>query len=241
MKKHSMKQIALYFILFFIIVYSVSFFNIDFCLEDIFVIRTISSLTKQIESEKSEIEKLKLKIEENEKILSEGQKKLEERVYLAQDIYNQIDELKMICGRTDVRGPGITVRIADNTSEEFTYDVNEKIVHDIDVRAVINDLIHAGAEAVAINGKRIVSTTEVVCSGPVIKVNGEVVAAPFFIKAIGNSDDLMNAITSVNSYAYNLKYNYGIDITAMKNYVIAISAKSEDNKIKYAECVEEGE
>ena len=155
--------------------------------------------------------------------------------------YFVISELEIACGRTDVRGPGITVRVADNLTDD-PLSINDKLVHDLDVRMIINDLNSAGAEAIAINGKRIVSTTEVICIGPVIRVNGEAVAAPFIIKAIGDQDILLEkAITSEESYAYDIKTNYGIDITAIKSYDINISRNKENIELKYAKLYEEGE
>ncbi len=107
---------------------------------------------------------------------------------------------------------------------------------------IINQLNRAGAEAIAVNGKRIVNTTEVICIGPVLRINGEAVAAPFIIKAIGDPDILMEeAITSQESYAYDLKTNFGIDTKAMKNYDINISKNIENIEVNFAKLYEEGE
>lgn len=152
---------------------------------------------------------------------------------------SSIIALEAISGATDLRGPGITIRMTDNLTND-SLSINEKIVHDLDVRIIISELNAAGAEAIAINGKRIVSTTEIICIGPVIRINGEVVAAPFIIKAIGDPEQLLeNVIESPDSYAYKMKEIYGIDIMAIKSYDISIPKNLDKFKVKFAKVEDE--
>ena len=44
------------------------------------------------------------------------------------------------------------------------------IIHDDDLLRVINELRAAGAEAIAINGERIVAMSEIRCAGPTLSV-----------------------------------------------------------------------
>lgn len=70
------------------------------------------------------------------------------------------------------------------------------MVHDEDLRRIINEMKNSGAEAISINDQRIVATTAIVCSGAVATVNGVKLNSPFEIKAIGNKASL-SAITRV--------------------------------------------
>lgn len=95
-----------------------------------------------------------------------------------------------LLGITDVEGKGIEIIVKDNsniTSETIGVldDISNYIVHDNDLRNIVNELKNAGAEAISINGQRIVSTTAITCIGNVIKINDEKVTSPFVIKAIG--------------------------------------------------------
>lgn len=213
-------------------------FGMDYDLNNLFTIRTLDSLYNSIQKEQTIIEDCKNKIIECEELVNKTNAIKNNNISESNRIIQQIDELKIICGNTDVSGQGITLRIADNVTDE-TLSYNDKIVHDLDVRLIVNDLNNLGAEAIAINGKRIVNTTEIICSGPVISINGEVVAAPFFIKAIGDPEKLIEAVTSESSYAYFIKKDYGIDITAMKNYIVVISGKAKNRKISHAMCIDE--
>ena len=57
-----------------------------------------------------------------------------------------------------------------------------------DLLMVINDLRAAGAEAIAINGYRIIGSTDGLCAGPTIEIDGIKIIAPFYITAIGNQN-----------------------------------------------------
>ncbi len=145
---------------------------------------------------------------------------------------DEINEIKSVAGYTNLRGEGVMIKLSDNMNESLG-NINYDLIHDIDVTIIINDLISSGAEAVSINGKRILSKTEVVCIGPLIRVNGEGIAAPFIIKAIGNKDELSAAINAPNTYAYNLKTVYGIGIETMKSNFILIPKYTEKIEFNY--------
>ena len=92
-----------------------------------------------------------------------------------------------ISGMTELVGPGVEVVIDDSNRDLSIWeDVNDVIVHDSDVLLVLNDLLAAGAEAISLNGHRIVHTSAVSCGGYIVHVNGVPEAKPFRIRAIGD-------------------------------------------------------
>ena len=83
-----------------------------------------------------------------------------------------------LLGLTDVEGKGIELTVKDDpnvTRENIGIfdDISSHIVHDGDLRRIVNELKNAGAEAISINGQRIVTTTAITCIGNVIKINDE--------------------------------------------------------------------
>ena len=68
------------------------------------------------------------------------------------------------------------------------------IVHMPDILGVINELKNAGAEALSINDKRVVSTTSLTCEGNIINIHGDKISYPFVIKAIGSSIYMNSAL-----------------------------------------------
>lgn len=69
-----------------------------------------------------------------------------------------------LLGMTNLVGKGIEMTITDdpNATRE-NLDVFLHIVHDADLRAIVNELKNTGAEAISINGQRIVNTTAITC------------------------------------------------------------------------------
>ena len=96
--------------------------------------------------------------------------------------------------------------------------MSTKIVHNIDLLALVNELNNAGAEAIEINGQRIVNTSAITCEGNVIKINGEKIGSPFTIKAIGSQGLLYGQITRIGSY-----------IDLMKSEGVIVNVKKEDD------------
>ena len=97
-----------------------------------------------------------------------------------------------------MEGPGVAVGVRDSTAVNVTGDEADYLIHDNDIMSVINELRSAGAEAISLNGERILATSEVRCTGAVVTVNGRRYAAPYIIMAIGDKDTLYGALTMRN-------------------------------------------
>ena len=110
----------------------------------------------------------------------------------------EVDRLEIAAGLTDVEGPGVSVVMQDSTAANTTGDEADYLIHDSDLLSVINELRDAGAEAISLNGERLLATSEVRCTGAVVSVNGRRYAAPFVIFAVGEPTTLYNALTMRN-------------------------------------------
>ena len=73
--------------------------------------------------------------------------------------------------------------------------LDKYVVADTDVRNVVNELFACGAEAISVNGQRIVATSSIRFLGPVILINSVQVAPPYVMNAIGNADVMDRALT----------------------------------------------
>lgn len=109
----------------------------------------------------------------------------------------EMDETKFNAGLTEALGPGVQVVLTDSR-KQFVGNADEPklsiLIHDIDIMNVVNELKASGAEAIAVNGQRIVASTYIRCVGPVIHVNGVPAAPPYVIQAIGDPITLYNGI-----------------------------------------------
>lgn len=112
-------------------------------------------------------------------------------------------------GRLDVTGPGVTVELWDApTSDEVPsgFQPDDLVVHQQDIEAVINALRFGGAEAIAVQGHRITSTTSVRCVGNVLLVDGATYSPPYDITAIGDPEELSAALLDSSSVQIYLQY-----------------------------------
>ena len=75
-----------------------------------------------------------------------------------------------------------------------TGDVNLLLVHQQDIQAVVNALWRGGAEAVTVEGQRIVSTTGIKCEGNAVQLRGRALPQPYVIPAVGDQGELLTAI-----------------------------------------------
>lgn len=116
--------------------------------------------------------------------------------------YNRrIERLEDPTGFTARSGAAVTVTLTDapesvidtaTTSEQM----NDMVVHQQDIQAVVNAMWRAGAEAVTIQGKRIIATTGIKCSGNTVQLQGLPYSPPYVITAIGDQLDIYAEVQS---------------------------------------------
>lgn len=98
----------------------------------------------------------------------------------------RLREVQMWAGTSGMVGPGLEVRLSDSGRAASTDDDRESLsVQDVDLQLVVNALWEAGAEAVAVNGQRLVATSPIRAAGETITVNFRPLAPPYEVKAIG--------------------------------------------------------
>jgi uncharacterized protein YlxW (UPF0749 family) len=99
---------------------------------------------------------------------------------------SQVLDVEAAAGLTRVRGPGLAVTFSDGTGVCPTGRAEDCRIQDVDLQLAVNALFAAGAEAVAINGERVVSTTAIRSAGQSILMNYRVLVAPYVLEAIGD-------------------------------------------------------
>ncbi len=157
-------------------------------------------------------------------------------------ILDNISKLKMAAGFKEMQGPGIIIRMEDNMEDAIVgEDIDLDVVHDADVLRIVNDLRNAGAEAISINGQRVLAVSEIKCGGPIIRINGKSLASPFYISAIGDTKVLNASINAPNTYAYALKHIDQLDIKTKVEENIVIPAYTGRFNFRYARPVKEGD
>lgn len=206
--------------------------------------------TVNLTAEQSELKSEILKISERYDILFEELDKLENELEKEREkstsnnsdlasLEEKIKEKNLAIGLTEVTGTGVKIVLQDSnmtvTNNPFI-NVSDLLVHDGDLMQVVNELFNAGAEAVSINGQRIVTTTAIECDGNVIKVNGTKIGAPFEITAIGYPEQLAG-LSRPGGYLEILE-SRGITVTLTKQNSVKIPKYAGTIKFNYATAVE---
>lgn len=147
---------------------------------------------RTVQAMEAEIRQLRQKTTELENALATGTQQ-------TKVLNDSLQAAKMLAGLVEVEGPGIELILRDSerrpapgSTESLLIDLY--IIHDYDLLRVVNELRQAGAEAIAINGQRLVATSAIRCVGPVIYVNDIKMASPFVIHAIGDPNALLGAL-----------------------------------------------
>ncbi|MCA0180170.1 MAG: DUF881 domain-containing protein [Actinobacteria bacterium] len=138
------------------------------------------------------------------------------------------DALAPVAGTVPVHGETLTVALndspmpVDQLPEWATVD--DIVVHQQDVQAVVNALWRGGAEAMTIMDQRVIATSAVRCVGNTLILQGRVYSPPFIISAIGDPDALEAAlaadptITRYQEYVAALGLGYAVERTGVKTF-----------------------
>ena len=112
---------------------------------------------------------------------------------------SRIAKLEDPAGLVAHTGPGLTVTLSDAPADVInssTVDLNWLVVHQQDIQAVVNAMWSAGANAVTIQGQRVVSTTGIKCEGNAVQLQGVPYSPPYVISAVGDQNRMLEAIAS---------------------------------------------
>ena len=150
-----------------------------------------------------------------------------------------ISELKIQACVTALQGEGIVVKMDDSTRvAKSGENPNLYLIHDDDLLRVINELKAAGAEAISINGQRLIATSEIRCAGPTLSVNNVRSSPPYEIHAVGDKKSLENAITMRGGVAETLKV-WGIQLEVTASDDVYIPPYKGTSKRIYSRVVDE--
>jgi uncharacterized protein YlxW (UPF0749 family) len=94
-----------------------------------------------------------------------------------QAIQKELVTLREVNGEVPVHGPGLRIRI-------------EGTIMDFELQDALNNLRSAGAEAIGLNGYRIVGGTPVQSHGNSLLINGHTVSSPLSLLVIGDPEQL---------------------------------------------------
>ena len=148
----------------------------------------------------------------------------------ARKIAKQNEETSgLISGRLPAKGQGVTIRIGRG----LTTKVDASIMFNL-----IEELRNAGAEVIAINNVRVITSTYIQDAEEGLIVDGTTIKPTYTVKAIGNPQELSNAVDIAGGVGAQLQVKYGSNVNVQPSDSIIIDEVREATQNQYAKTVE---
>ncbi|WP_435866026.1 DUF881 domain-containing protein [Streptomyces wedmorensis] len=138
------------------------------------ILDELDDRTQRLEDERARLEKQRSELESSSDQAEEARKQTQEKE----------QQLGILAGTVAAQGPGITLTVGDPSGA-----VESDMLLD-----AIQELRAAGAEAIQVNGVRVVADTYFTGSGEDMRIDGTKVGAPYVFKVIGKPEDLEPAL-----------------------------------------------
>lgn len=153
----------------------------------------VVSTIHRLEAEQSDFKK---QISDLRSQVDTAQSSDAQRKTTLQDISSEIDHQQVAAGMVALHGVGVVATFDDSTAHAVPQneDPAKYILHEYDLRDVLNTLWISGAEAISLNGERIVGNTSIYCVGTTIIVNSTRLSPPYEVHAIGDPGALSAAL-----------------------------------------------
>ena len=189
--------------------------------------RQVNELAKMFNSQKTLIEKYEREINELRNQLKDY------------DQNKEMLRLRMAAGVIPLTGKGLRIFLSDSNKKLKEYeDPIFYIVHYDQLELLVNELKAAGAEAIAINKHRIGNTSGFSCAGNTILIDTKRIAPPYIIEAIGDPDNLKNALLFPGGFVENQILSFKLQFSVQKMDRIEIPSYTGVS-FEYAKPIEE--
>ncbi len=190
---------------------------------------TETELTRLISETSTQAERLeqrKAELTEQLTSLEDAADKEEQAQRIAQE--NE-ETSGILSGRLPAQGKGVVIRI----SKPKTAPIDAATMFNL-----IEELRNGGAEVIQINNVRVVTSTYVSETENGLICDGQALATPYVIKAIGDPSNLANAVNIAGGVGSRLTVKYGANVTVETSDDVKITATQPVMKYKYATIVE---
>ncbi|MFJ8717584.1 DUF881 domain-containing protein [Streptomyces violaceus] len=177
------------------------------------ILDELDDRTQRLEDEKQGLEKQRDELENSSDQAEEARRQTIEKER----------QLGILAGTVAAQGPGITMTIEDTKGT-----VESDMLLD-----AVQELRAAGAEAIQVNGVRVVAGTYLTDSGKGVSVDGNKINAPYRFKVIGKSQDLEPALNIPGGVVQTLEKEQAT-VTVQRSTKIVVDALRAAKRPDYA-------
>jgi uncharacterized protein YlxW (UPF0749 family) len=139
-------------------------------------------------------------------------------------LMTELSRLVVITGSAVATGPGVRVIVSGQ-------------INPLDMQDLINELRNSGAEAMDINGNRIVVRSVVTRDDANLALDGQRLTSPYVLEAIGQPDTIEKALLRKGGLVDLLEYAYpGLSVTISKVDTIYLPAvEAQPDSFRFAQ------
>ncbi len=191
-------------------------------------------MVSELRNLRNEKEKLNQELDNIENRLREYEISEADESIIVRNLKKDLARYHIFTGFVPVKGPGLTITLDDKQSEGASFLMyNYEILLDL-----VNELNAAGAEAIAINDQRLLSTTGIHYFSNAVMINSIPTTPPFVIAAIGNPQALEASINMRFGIMWNIRQENNLTVSTNKEENITFQIYSETIEFKYARPIE---
>jgi uncharacterized protein YlxW (UPF0749 family) len=177
------------------------------------ILDELDDRTQRLQDEKQGLEKQRQELQSSSDQASEARRQTAEKE----------KQLGILAGTVAAQGPGITMTIEDTKGT-----VQADMLLD-----AVQELRAAGAEAIQVNGVRVVAGTYLTDSGKSVSVDGNKLSAPYRFKVIGKPQDLEPALNIPGGVVQTLEKEQAT-VTVGRSTKIVVDALRQAKRPDYA-------
>ncbi len=198
------------------------------------ITRTRAGLVSEVHAKQAETDDLQRRAEELRAAVDR-----ERAEALAGGEAAQLRNLAAAAGLGRVSGDGLVIEVRDAPADTDPLtgkprSDNPGRVRDRDLQGLVNGLWDAGAEAIAINGQRLSTTSTIRAAGAAILVDFKPVASPYAVSAIGPGDLDRRFERSRDGQLFRAlarRYNMGVVVREQRDLTLPAAT---DPQLRYA-------
>ncbi|MGP9537005.1 DUF881 domain-containing protein [Brachybacterium sp. AOP43-C2-M15] len=184
-------------------------------------------LEQEVLGTRAEAEQLEQRQSELEGQIAEAQSAVLEEAGAAE----RLGDFERAGAAVAMSGPGVVLVLQDSAplpSSPGGGSASANRVTDGDVQIAVNGLWAAGAEAIAVNGQRVSSTSAIRTAGSAILVDFRPLSPPYRITALGDPHQLRGAVATAETGAYleEISSRYGILVSWESEDETSVPARS---------------
>jgi uncharacterized protein YlxW (UPF0749 family) len=182
---------------------------------------------------------LKARVQGLQAQVKAGEDESANRSSAVQQVKAQLDDQRVIAGLTPLHGAGLTVTLGDGADPNDPADKSLGwTIHYQDLQDIVNLLWASGAEAIAVNGQRVVPSTAFHYAGVNILVNNASrLSSPYSVSALGNPSNLANGLGDPDQLAELKSRNriYRLGLSWVRSTRLSVPAYDATFLVKYAQ------